>query len=58
VSALCARRAVAEKLIERGCDIDQVGTMLGLIERSSVRNLIHGEQESLKCLKAVVRELV
>ena len=58
VSALCARRTVAEKLIERGCDIGQVGTMLGLIERSSVRNLIHGEQESLKSLKAVVRDLV
>jgi site-specific recombinase XerD len=58
LSALCARRTVAEKLIERGCDIDQVGTMLGLIERSSVRNLIHGEQESLKSLKAVVRDLV
>lgn len=58
VSALCARRTVAEKLIERGCDIGQVGTILGLTERSSVRNLIHGEQESLKCLKTVVRELV
>jgi len=58
VSALCARRTVAEKLTERGCDVDQVGAVLGLTERNSVRNLIHNELESRKSLKAVVRELV
>ena len=58
VSALCARRTAAERLIERGCDIDQVGAMLGLTERSSVRNLIQNDQESRKSLKTVVRELV
>jgi integrase len=58
VSALCARRTVAEKLTERGCDVDQVGAVLGLTERNSVRNLIHNEHESRKSLKAIVRELV
>ena len=57
VSALCARRTVAERLAERGCDIDQIGAVLGLKERNSVRNLIQNEHESLKSLKAV-RELV
>jgi hypothetical protein len=32
--------------------------VLGLKERNSVRNLIQNEHESLKSLKAVVRELV
>ena len=58
VSALCARRTVAEKLAERGCDIDQIGAVLGLTERNSVRNLIQNEHESRKSLKALVRELV
>ena len=58
VSALCARRTVAEKLAERGCDVDQIGAVLGLTERNSVRNLIHNEHESRKALQAVVRELV
>ena len=58
VSALCARRTVAERLMERGCDVDQIGAVLGLTERNSVRNLIRSEQESLKPLKAAVRELV
>ena len=58
VSALCARRTVAEKLAERGCDIDQIGAVLGLTERNSVRNLIHNEHGSRKSLKALVRELV
>lgn len=58
VSALCARRAIAEKLTERGCDVDQVAAVLGLTERSSVRNLIQSQQESVKSLKAVIRELV
>jgi len=58
VSALSARRTIAERLIDRGCDVNQVGAMLGLKERNSVRNLIQNEHESLKSLKAVVRELV
>ena len=58
VSALSARRTIAERLIDRGCDVDQVGAVLGLKERNSVRNLIQNEHESLKSLKAVVRELV
>jgi integrase len=58
VSALSARRTIAEKLVDRGCDVNQVGAVLGLKERSSVRNLIQNEDESLKSLKAVVRELV
>ena len=58
VSALSARRTIAEKLVDRGCDVNQVGAVLGLKERNSVRKLIQNEQESLKSLKAVVRELV
>ena len=58
VSALSARRTIAEKLVDRGCDVNQVGAVLGLKERNSVRNLIQNEHESLKPLKAVVRELV
>src|SRR2546423_5608131 len=58
VSALSARRTIAERLVDRGCDINQVGAVLGLKERNSVRNLIQNEHESLKSLKAVVRELV
>jgi len=58
VSALSARRTIAEKLVDRGCDVNQVGVVLGLKERNSVRNLIQNEHESLKSLKAVVRELV
>jgi integrase len=58
VSALSARRTIAEKLVDRGCDVNQVGAVLGLKERNSVRNLIQNERESLKSLKAVVRELV
>ena len=58
VSALSARRTIAEKLVDRGCDINQVGAVLGLKERNSVRNLIQNEPESPKSLKAVVRELV
>ena len=55
VSALCARRTVAKRLTERGCDVDQIGAVLGLKERNSVRNLIPNEHESLQ---AAVRELV
>ena len=55
VSALCARRTIAKRLTERGCDVNQIGEVLGLKERDSVLNLIPNERESLK---AVVRELV
>jgi integrase len=55
VSALCARRIVAKRLTERGCCVDQIGVVLGIKERNSVRNLIANEHESLR---AAVRELV
>lgn len=55
VSALSARRTVAKRLTERGCDIDQIGVVLGLKDRNSVRNLMAIERESLK---VAVRELV
>jgi integrase len=55
VSALCARRTIAKKLSERGCNVNQIGEVLGLKERDSVLNLIPNERESLR---AVVRELV
>ena len=55
VSALCARRRIAAKLATRGRDVDQIGAVLGLTERNSVRNLIHNEHESRQ---ALVRELV
>jgi integrase len=58
VSALCARRTVAKRLAERGCNVDQVGSILGLTDRNSVRNLIQSQQESARSLKAVLRELV
>ena len=54
-SALCARRTAARRLTERGCDVDQIGAVLGLKERNSVRNLIPSEHESLQ---AAVRDLV
>lgn len=55
VSALCARRTVAKRLAERGCDIDQIGVVLGLKDRNSVRNLMPIERESLN---VAVRDLV
>ena len=58
VSALSARRTMAERLLDRGCDVDQVGVVLGLKKRNSVRNLIHNEPEALKPLKAVIRDLL
>ena len=51
VSALCARRTIAKRLTERGCDVDQIGAVLGLKERNSVRNLIPNEHESLQSRK-------
>ena len=58
VSALCARRTIAERLTASGCDVDQVGTLLGLTERNSVRNLIQNERSSMRPLKQIVRELL
>jgi integrase len=58
VSALSARRTIAERLLDRGCDVNQVGAVLGLKERESVRNLIQNEHEVLKPLKAVIRDLL
>jgi hypothetical protein len=58
VSTLCARRTVAKWLSERGCDADQVGSILGLKDRNSVRNLIQSQHESARSLKALLRELV
>ena len=58
VSALSARRTIAERLLDRGCDVNQVGALLGLKERNSVRNLIQNEHEALKPLKAVIRDLL
>jgi integrase len=55
VSALCARRTVAKRLAERGCDIDQIAVVLGLKDRNSVRNLMPIERESLN---VAVRDLV
>ncbi len=39
-SPLCARRTVAKRLAERGCDLQQIGEVLGLKGRSAVRNLV------------------
>jgi site-specific recombinase XerD len=58
VSALCARRTIAERLTASGCDVDQVGALLGLTERNSVRNLIQNERSSMRPLKQIVRELL
>ena len=58
VSALCARRTAAIRLTESGCDVDQIGAVLGLKERNSVRHLLQNDHESLQSLKALVGELV
>lgn len=55
VSALSARRTVAQKLKERGTDDEDIGRLLGLKEKNSVRNLLPREPQPLK---AVVKELV
>ncbi len=55
VSALSARRTVAQKLKERGTDDEDIGLILGLKEKNSVRNLLPSEPQPLK---AVVKELV
>ncbi len=56
-SALCARRTLAQRLSDRGCDVDQVGTLLGLADRASVRHLLRRERRAGKPLTVAVREL-
>lgn len=55
VSALSARRTVAQKLKERGIDNEDIGKMLGLKEKNSVRNLLLRQRQPLK---SAVKELV
>lgn len=55
VSALSARRTVAKKLQERGTDKKEIGKMLGLKEKSSVRNLLPKQGQPLK---TAAKELV
>lgn len=46
-SARLARRTVASRLYERGADEDQVGTLLGIGERSAVRALLSRRRPTL-----------
>lgn len=55
VSALSARRTVAQKLKERGTGDEDIGKILGLKEKNSVRNLLPKQRQSLN---VVVKELV
>ena len=55
VSALNVRRTVATRLFERGAEEDQIGEILGISERKSVRELLPKIRQPLQ---AVVRELV
>lgn len=55
VSALSARRTVAQKLKERGTDDEGIGKILGLKEKASVRNLLPKHPQPLK---VAVKELV
>ena len=55
VSALSARRTIAQKLKERGTDNEDIGKVLGLKEKNSVRNLLPKQGRPLK---SVVKELV
>ncbi len=55
VSALSARRTVVSRLYERGADEDQVGLLLGISERSAVRELLLRRRPSIASL---VQELV
>lgn len=56
-SPLCARRTLAQRLSDRGCDVDQVGTLLGLADRASVRHLLRRERPSGKPLTVAMREI-
>lgn len=55
VSALSARRTIAQKLKERGTNNDDIGKVLGLKEKNSVRNLLPKQDRPLM---TVVKELV
>jgi integrase len=55
VSALSARRTVAQRMLERGAIEEQIGELLGISERKAVRELLPRQREPLH---AVVRELV
>ena len=48
VSALSARRTAAGKLYERGCGLDNIGKILGLKLKSSVRELVPKKEGTLK----------
>lgn len=55
VSALSVRRTVISRLYERGADEDQVGLLLGISERSAVRELLARPKPSIA---ALVNELI
>lgn len=55
VTALSARRTVISRLYERGADEDQVGLLLGIGERSAVRELLSRRKPTIAVL---VDELV
>ena len=50
VSALSVRRTVISLLYERGADEDQVGLLLGISERSAVRELLSRNKPSIAAL--------
>lgn len=55
VSALSVRRTVATRLFERGAAEDQIGEILGISEKKSVRELLPKQRQPLQL---VVRELI
>lgn len=55
VTALSARRTVISRLYERGADEDQVGLLLGISERSAVRELLSRHKPAIAVL---VEELI
>lgn len=55
VTALSARRTVISRLYERGADEEQVGLLLGISERSAVRELLSRPKPTIA---ALVDELV
>ena len=48
VSALTVRRTVAARLSERGADVEQIGQLLGVYERKSVRGLLPPQRRGLQ----------
>jgi len=55
VSAISVRRTVVSRLYERGADEDQVGLLLGISERSAVRELLPRKKPTIATL---VHELI